>query len=366
LAEALPPHSRLLRDGLTEELRESLSFEWFLMQTNLSHLQGADYRQTLVSTLGPSPSAFDLRRAFTLIMQHLENDQGRADLHSPLLHSMADLAKRHLRMQPKHEATEMAVYILRVPSVIKVLTSATINAQTREAVARLIEALLPSKEEQAIVSDITVFWSSALTDALKRQNLTVDLIDCASPWLPYLPSSTLVHMFGLAISKLDELAQNTASSLVARLLNVLAQVPDASSSSEFIAARSSELLSLRSTFADRALLDRLLARSITRGIPLGVDGTVPQHPNLPALVQEAEQRWRARHATLPELSAHTFLTADVWDDSSAQIVSGMIYNGQLPESVFAQWIQSDKPSSRSVEHLAIVLGAFADSRGTQL
>ena len=67
----------------------------------------------------------------------------------------------------------------------------------------------------------------------------------------------LVQLFDLTMSKLGALDQTTASTLIARLLDVIGQAPDASSSIDIIAARSSELLSLRATFTDRALLSSL-------------------------------------------------------------------------------------------------------------
>ncbi|KAI5885092.1 uncharacterized protein SCHCODRAFT_02753782 [Schizophyllum commune H4-8] len=349
-----------------EEAGDSVPFEWLLLNTELAQLRDADHRQALVSSLCSKPSAYDLRRAFCLVLQHLESTEGRVDVRATLLYLLADLAKTYLASMSSQDSADIVAFIMHVPALSQICTSVSTGSDEREALERLIEGLLPSRGEQVIVSEITIYWLNALSSAFESKGLTVNIIACASPWLPYLSTSNLVQLFDLTMSKLGTLDQTIISTLIARLLDVIGQAPDASSSIDIIAARSAELLSLRATFTNRALLDRLLVRSVTSSIPLGVDGIVRREAGLPALIQEAEQRWRSRHAPLPELSADAFLGADDWDDSVARIVSGMIYKGKLPESTFVQWLQSDKPASLSVEHLAMVLGAFADSNGTEV
>ncbi|KAL1732959.1 ribosome 60S biogenesis N-terminal-domain-containing protein [Schizophyllum commune] len=354
-----------------EEAGDSVPFESLLLNTTLALLHDADHRQALVLTLAPKPSAYDLRRAFCLVLQHLESEDRLGDERAVFLHLMADLAKTYLGLMSSQDSADVVTFILHVPALSQICTSVSISPVEREGksngtLGRLIGSLLPSRGEQVVVSEITTYWLNALSNALESKGLTADIVECASPWLPYLSTGNLVQLFDLTMSKLGALDQTTASTLIARLLDVIGQAPDASSSIDIIAARSSELLSLRTTFTDRALLDRLLVRSVTRSIPLAVDGIVRGEAGLPVLIQEAEQRWCSRHAPLPELSADAFLGANDWDDSVAQIVSGMIYKGKLPESTFVQWMQSDKPASLSVDHLAMVLGAYADSNSAEV
>ncbi|KAI5834791.1 hypothetical protein K523DRAFT_368872 [Schizophyllum commune Tattone D] len=349
-----------------EEARDSIPFECLLLNTKHAQLRDADHRRDLVSTFGPKPSAYGLRRAFCLVLQYLDSAEQHGDVRALLLHLLADLAKTYLSSFSSQESADIVTFILHVPAQSQICTSVLISPAEREALGRLVESLLPSRGEQVVVSEITTYWLNALSNALESKGLSADIVACASPWLPYLSTGNLVQLFDLTMSKLGALDQNTASTLIARLLDVIGQAPDASSSIDIIAARSSELLSLRATFTDRALLDRLLVRSVTRSIPSAVDGIVRGEAGLLVLIQEAEQRWCSRHAPLPELSADAFLGADDWDDSVAQIVSGMIYKGKLPESTFVQWLQSDKPASLSVDHLAMVLGAYADSHSADV
>ncbi|TRM62838.1 ribosome 60S biogenesis N-terminal-domain-containing protein [Schizophyllum amplum] len=362
-AEALPP-SCVGFDGLDAELYSSLPFEWLFVHARLEQLSD-DYRRKLIAAIGADASAYDVRRGFCFILQYLASSKERSPGRAPLLHTLADLVMQFVSAQQSKDAQEMKSFILGAPALVDICTSAEIQPEEKQAIARLVSTLRQSGEQDSM-SAITGHWSSALTTALESQEISGDIVKCASPWLPHVPTNDLVHIFDLVMSNVNALDQDIASLLISSVLAAMGQASDDSVPAEIIASRATELLSLRATFSDRALLDSLLARTISRSIPLAVNGALPGRSSLSALTHEAEQRWRARLTPLPALAPDALLDDDSWDDSVVQIISGLIYKGQIPEPTFVAWLRSDKCSSRTVDHLATVLGAFADSRSANV
>lgn len=147
-----------------------------------------------MSTFGPKPSAYGLRRAFCLVLQYLDSAEQHGDVRALLLHLLADLAKTYLSSFSSQESADIVTFILHVPAQSQICTSVLISPAEREgksnrsivsgcysdavftALGRLVESLLPSRGEQVVVSEITTYWLNALSNALESKGLTADIV----------------------------------------------------------------------------------------------------------------------------------------------------------------------------------------------
>ena len=147
-----------------------------------------------MSTLAPKPPAYDLRRAFCLVLQYLESAKQHGDMRALLLHLLADLAKTYLSSFSSQDSADIVTFILHVPALSQICTSVSISPAEREgksngskvsgcysdavsvALGRLIGSLLPSRGEQVVVSEITTYWLNAQSNALESKGLTADIV----------------------------------------------------------------------------------------------------------------------------------------------------------------------------------------------
>lgn len=119
------------------------------------------------------------------------------------------------------------------------------------------------------------------------------------------------------------------------------------------------LLRLRTQLPESLLLENMIAVALTSELPVCYDGLSPS-PSSSAVVTSRFPRGNHLTSVRPDLISE-YLSKEVWTDSTAKVISTLLYAHVASSNIFASWLNGEKWEGRSIDHVAITLAAFLDS-----
>ncbi|KAF8665731.1 hypothetical protein AX16_000179 [Volvariella volvacea WC 439] len=336
-----------------------LDFDVLIPYCKEAEVNSDAHRNLLLQVLfSHKPTLVELKRAIRHLEHALLESIGRVAVRKNLLHllsTMLHLAERTIN-HTDHVILKRAVFVNE--GVVKDMYLAQdISVEEAEALNMVSTNLDPNDDEDKdIAKDLSQQWLTGVKATLsERQSSEAFLL---LPWIQYLPASDLFELLELLVPNVT----NEPPQFVVTLFeSVLRSLYHDSSSESRLTERLPQLLSLRPSLPRSSFLEDVIALAINASLPLALSGDLQTSGSIPSLVSRAKLRWTKRLTKLSaEYDFQQFLEQSPWSDSTADIVSGLLYRGCLDSQALLSWLSTTHSAQRSIRHLVKVALAFLD------
>ena len=125
-----------------------------------------------------------------------------------------------------------------------------------------------------------------------------------------------------------------------------------------------QLLSLKSILPDSPLLEQIIAIAVEATLPIGLDGcpSFSSSSEPVTVIRRAESRWSQRCCGIKaNIDVQPFLSQGTFSDSTAKIISCLVYQQPSSRLALMDWLTSDRTSQHEPCHLVPILHALFDS-----
>ncbi|KII96154.1 hypothetical protein PLICRDRAFT_151289 [Plicaturopsis crispa FD-325 SS-3] len=373
--ENLDPAQDLLWQGLDiisqlPELIDKLQFEWLFINSSDAELADSSCQTALVQLV--DTELVGAKRAFCVIAHGIESSKDQPLLQRELLLLSAAIMDQLKTTVTPLEFEALKTFIFTQSQAIQdicILQHSLLPLH--QGLAKFIAASLdPSSTlDQNLVADITAHWSTVLKSAIQsgKHDETIPAV----LWISYMEQSDLYDLF-------DFVCDNGGDTVDSPFLDVLGAILDAAAKSlhkadiatapeSALRSRLTRLLALRRVLPNSLVLENLIATALDAHLPAYPDGQSLLVNNLEPLQLykislRSEDRWsRQSHSTPEHLTIRAFLDQSSWSDSTARIISSMLYRQHFPADIFLEWLGTNECFALTTRHLATTLLAFFDS-----
>lgn len=192
-------------------------------------------------------------------------------------------------------------------------------------------------------------------------------LSTACIWVKYLEHDQLFDLLDF----LEKASRNLPNPAL-EPINVVLEALSATTSFEWQAEgalihRLPQLLSLKSILPDSPLLEQIIAIAVEATLPIGLDGcpsslASSSSSDLITVIKRAESRWSQRsNGAKANIDSHPFLSQETFSDSTAKIISCLVYQQPSSRLAVMEWLKSGRSSQHEPRHLVPILNAFFDS-----
>lgn len=189
----------------------------------------------------------------------------------------------------------------------------------------------------------------------------------------YLESPSLLGLLDVLAERAHTIQAIPTCEVIKTVLEALKSRTSSEPESESILKqRLPQLLSLRSILPDFILLEDLIAVAIEVSLPIGLDGSplftvTPNEVDFVTIISRARVRWSHRtHSLAAALDICQFLNQDKFSDSTARIISALVYRRCFSIDDIVEWLSTENCSRRKISHLLPIFNAVLDSSLSQI
>ncbi|KAF8590297.1 hypothetical protein K439DRAFT_1512242, partial [Ramaria rubella] len=358
------------------DILATLPYEWAHLHLTLSQLTQARIKHSLVS-LFFSSTAWNgsLQRRVSIGMHRLAA-KGRKEKLPSLVQTELSLFSSIMR---QGRSSQKAIDLIRLQRTMfvefdlirEICCSRDISASEQEKISELVKAGLDPqiKCDQELVVSYCKYWTAESESAP-----TIQTCAFASPWIPFMEPMGIIKFLDIIT-----LAVQSGHSLTDEDQKIVAVVLDAlirtfTTSTHIpkeLQLRTHSLLDLRKCLPRHATLDRLYLLLTETGVPIGWDALpliLEESNTLSNITSLAQARWEARSAHLPLGSTliYTFLHSEIWDETVARLISGVIYRSSMARSSLRDWLSGTAPPKTPLGNVIFVLHSYLDFASLQI
>ncbi|KAF8838207.1 hypothetical protein BDN67DRAFT_955439 [Paxillus ammoniavirescens] len=339
------------------------AFVWLYFQCNVAQIQDLRVRNILLTTLYSRPVAYiDLERAIYVITHGVGISKGRHGLTAALLSLLSAVleeAKRHLNDKDLQRLRATAVVQSAVIQVLCI--SCDLTAEVQEALQGLIEACFHSTnaEDKKLLSPISSHWAETMKTSLSSGQ--PEELRYARPWIKFMDAEELLAIVDLIQTDVKQppMICETLEDILAALKQTMAQ------NSTLSKLTTSRLLALQVVLPGSVLLEDMLSAALVSQLPCGIDGqaTFSDGQSLFTTLFNEQSAQTSELGSFPPNLILQFLEKETWTDSTAKIISVLLYANIASSQIYATWLNSKKWTQLSLHHLASTLVPFLDCVG---
>ncbi|KAF8959548.1 ribosome 60S biogenesis N-terminal-domain-containing protein [Flammula alnicola] len=351
------------------EYCRSFKFQWIYLHSGLQEIVN-EHDQIVLSNsvFVQRPTLVDVTRAVYLVMHAVSAARQQDEVLKGHISLLARILKAASAVLSSSDLNTIQEVIFVQPGILKDIMMSPSSSDVLESIELVLESTVkPSSESDCkLVSGISDHWFNVLKTGLGHQAPASVSTGCI--WIKYLEPSQLFELLDF----LEKDARNMAAVSVLQPINTVLEALCSTASFESqgewaLVQRLPQLISLNSIMSDSPLLEKVIAVAIEASLPVGLDGCPPavlpsSSSDLLVVVRRAEGRWSQRgHPLKIDIDIRSFLTRDTFSESTAKIISGLLYRQTSCRQIVAEWLNSEHCLQRSAQHLLPIIDAFLDS-----
>ncbi|KAG1732030.1 uncharacterized protein EDB91DRAFT_1058414 [Suillus paluster] len=366
LFENLHPADLLMWEGgdlksASRQLLQVLSFDWMFVQSSNADVANKQCRETMLECLFiRPPTRVQIERAVCLVAHDICLTMERESLVCDLLRLLFAIMHRALRELSKEDGVRLKEYVLmRAPSIRGLCLSGDLPDTVQEALCAFLEVSLdPSNEgDRVMISSICVYWMECFRASIQSGRLQTGR--SIKLWLRYMDTDNLVNI-------IDQACNNAV--LTPSVLEALEFALDTLKSS-FSCASSripiSQLLRLYRVLPDSQVLEEIIAVVVNSHLPSCHNGQPPRAKTLDFSLSRRPMSTSGNSQLdiLPADFVSTLFQKATWTDTTARLVSGLVYTQSDVAKRFITWLDSGAWTTIPFELVLPAVHALLDSMG---
>ncbi|KAI5117575.1 hypothetical protein M0805_005637 [Coniferiporia weirii] len=370
----LNPGSGFLWSVKGDDFAARVSIEWLLLHTPSESFGLPDCTRILNEVLQRGRRSLHAYKSISGTLLHRLCVQTRSGYNDCVLNALSIVAARAKKDLTSQDFSAFKNFVILERPNIKLLScESDVSNPVVTALGRLMDIILDHTEDadRSLVSSICEHWIALMrgrTDLFSGFDFSRVL-----PWIKLMTFEGLLGVTEHVLRSVQSRQENDAAMLDNEALQLIEELllslvrHEGKLLSGWLNEHLSAFLSLRELLPTLKVLERVIARSVGVGIPLGCDGFHTSNGELllRAAADAAGMHWTSRSVSLPpNASVHSLLVRKQWSEDISSAVMSFVYRSPEAQDLFWSWLTSEDLSRKSaMDCLAPAIHGFLDSNG---